>query len=180
MEQPVNARIAREDLVAALHARGLCYLAPTPTGSERPLSDDELLVGLAAAQDARLRFALAGLLLAHPALAERAAALIDGSAAIALPDSVRAELKRQYLAAMYLQRMWRTRLRLYLGETPLIPERYTAESGLPAADAMFGELGLRALTAQSPFNDWSSYEQVVDLLCEQPCDNVLVSQWAAS
>lgn len=164
-----DARIARDDLVAALHARGLCYLAPTPTGNERPLTDDELLIGLAQAQDARLRFSLAGLLLVHPLLAERAAALIDGTAGKSLSDAVRAELKRQYLAAMYLQRMWRTRLRLYLGEAPLIPERYTAESGLPPADALFGELGLRALTAQSPFNDWSAYEQVVDLICEQPC-----------
>ncbi|MFN4293817.1 MAG: hypothetical protein ACK4JD_06780 [Thermoflexales bacterium] len=160
---------SREELVAALHARGLCYLAPTPRGDERPLDDDELLAGLAASPDARLRFALAALLLAHPALAERAAALIQGQAPVALDDAARAEMRKQYLAAMYLQRMWRTRLRMHFGEAPLIPERFAREMGLPPADAMFGELGLRALTERSAYNDWSSYEQVVDLLCEQPC-----------
>ncbi len=160
---------SREELVAALHARGLCYLAPTPRGDERPLDDDELIAGLAASPDARLRFALAALLLAHPALAERAAALIQGQAPLALGEAARAEMRKQYLAAMYLQRMWRTRLRMHFGETPLIPERFAREMGLPPADAMFGELGLRALTERSAYNDWSSYEQVVDLLCEQPC-----------
>ncbi len=160
---------SREELVAALHARGLCYLAPTPHGDERPLDDDELIAGLAASPDARLRFALAALLLAHPTLAERAAALVLGQAPVALDDATRAEMRKQYLAAMYLQRMWRTRLRMHFGETPLIQERFTREMGLPPADAMFGELGLRALTERSAYNDWSSYEQVVDLLCEQPC-----------
>jgi hypothetical protein len=160
---------SREELVAALHARGLCYLAPTPRGDERPLDDDELIAGLAASPDARLRFALAALLLAHPALAERAAALVQGQASFALDDAARAEIRKQYLAAMYLQRMWRTRLRMHFGETPLIQERFAREMGLPPADAMFGELGLRALTERSAYNDWSSYEQVVDLLCEQPC-----------
>lgn len=169
MDAVTHPPAGRRELVAALHARGLCYLAPTPHGDERPLSDDELLVGLAASPDARLRFALAALLLAHPALAERAAALIQGEAGVVLSEDARAEMKKQYLAAMYLQRMWRTRLRMHFGEAPLIPERFTREMGLPPADAMFGELGLRALTERSIYNDWSAYEQVIDLLCEQPC-----------
>lgn len=169
MDAVTHPPVSREELVAALHARGLCYLAPTPHGDERPLSDDELIAGLAASPDARLRFALAALLLAHPTLAERAAALIQGEAPIAISDTARAEMRKQYLAAMYLQRMWRTRLKMHFGETPLIQERFTKEMGLPPADAMFGELGLRALTERSAYNDWSSYEQVVELLCEQPC-----------
>lgn len=169
MKKVTHPPASREELVAALHARGLCYLAPTPHGDERPLSDDELIAGLAASPDARLRFALAALLLVHPALAERAAALIQGEPPIAPSDAARAEMKKQYLAAMYLQRMWRTRLKMHFGETPLIQERFTNEMALPPADAMFGEMGLRALTERSPYNDWSSYEQIVDLLCEQPC-----------
>lgn len=174
MTAVTSSPISREHLVAALHARGLCYLAPTPIGNEPPLSDDELIIGLAGSRDARLRFALAGLLLLHPHLAERVAAIVadygdalraNGSA----EASLIAELKKQYLAAMYLQRMWRTRLAMYLGDKPLIPERYTSELNLPAADVLYGEMGLRALTERSPYNDWSSYEQVVSLLCDQPC-----------
>ena len=76
---------------------------------------------------------------------------------------------------MYLQRMWRTRLRMRFGDQPLILERYTpaAESPtgtpLPAPDEMHGKLGLRRLCDDSPYNDWSSYEQVIELLMNQPC-----------
>lgn len=165
----VRPPISRDHLVAALHARGICYLAPSPQGDEPALTDDELLIGLASSNDARVRFALAGLLLAYPELAERVAAIVEGRTPVAISDAVRAEMKKHYLAAMYLQRMWRTRLSLHFGPRPLIPERFTAELGLPPADAMFGELGLRALTERSVYNDWSSYEQVVNLLCDQPC-----------
>lgn len=166
--------IPRDHLVAALHARGVCYLAPTPSGDEPALTDEQLIVGLAASKDGRARFALAGLLLRHPDLAEAAARLAADAPpdmdAPAARESVRAELRKQYAAAMYLQRMWRTRLALCLGvKDALIPERFTRELNLPPADDMFGERGLRELCDRSPFNDWSSYEQVVDLLCDQPC-----------
>lgn len=163
----------RDHLVAALHARGICYLAPSPQGDEPELNDDELIVGLATSRDGRLRFALAALLLAHPKLAERAAELAEARVGprddVPTPDWAWTELRKQYAAAMYLQRMWRTRLSLCMGERPLIPERYSAELDLPHADEMFGEKGLRALTERSAYNDWSSYEQVIDLLCDQPC-----------
>ncbi len=168
----------RDHLVAALHQRGVCYLAPTPNGDEPHFTDDELIVGLAGSLDGRLRFALAGLMLTDPGIAERAAQLLEtrdirlrhgGSLKQPVPDAVWPEIRRQYLAAMYLQRMWRTRLRMALGESDWITERYVKESALPAANALHGEYGLRALTEGSPFNDWSSYDQVVDMICEQPC-----------
>jgi hypothetical protein len=157
--------IARDDLVAALHQRDVCYLAPTPLGDERPLSDTDLIVGLARTKDARLRFALAGLLLIHPELAPTVNHITQNMT----DPATRAELRKHYLAAMYLQRMWRTRLRQTFGESPLIPEAFTQELSLPAPEVMHGELGLHRLTENSLFNDWSSYQQVVDLICEQPC-----------
>jgi hypothetical protein len=172
----------REHLVAALHARGICYLAPSPQGDEPPMTDEDVIIGLAASRDGRLRFALAALLIVHPVLAGVAARLVEtrsGASALRPPEWAWDEIRRQYVAAMYLQRMWRTRLSLCLGERPLIPERFSVELGLPAADTMYGEMGLRTLTDRSPFNDWSSYEQVIDLLCEQPCrtpEAVTVSQ----
>lgn len=186
---PPITSVSREDLVAALHARGLCYLAPTPSGHESPLTDDELILGLATSPDARLRFALAGLLLLYPHQAERVAELIEkrsstatgainsnsnsngNGAAPHAQDPVVVELQKQYVAAMYLQRMWRTRLNMQFGETPLISERFIAALNLPAADAMFGEMGLRTLTDRSAYNDWSSYEQVVNMICDQPCSD---------
>lgn len=167
---PLRPAPEREDLVAGLHARGVCYLAPTPHGDERILSDEELIAGLAQSPNARLRFALAALLLAHPDLADTAA-----NVAATLPETGRRELRKQYLAAMYLQRMWRTRLRLHFGEQPLIPERFTSAddspigASLPDPDDMHGKRGLRALCEDSPYNDWSSYEQVIEMLINQPC-----------
>ncbi|HEY3341221.1 MAG TPA: hypothetical protein VGK81_04345 [Anaerolineae bacterium] len=164
------ARDSRDDLVAGLHARGVCYLTPTPHGDEKRLSDDELIAGIAQADDARLRFALAGLFLLRPDLAARAIQLEP-----ALAGSARDELRKQYAAAMYLQRLWRTHLRLQFGEKPLIPEHFTQEMDLPAPDVMHGEMGLRQLCDRSAYNDWSSYQQVIDLLSTQPCapDNVI-------
>ncbi len=161
----------RDDLVAGLHARGVCYLTPTPHGDELALDDDALIAGIAAAEDARLRFALAGLFLVHPELANRATAL-DAS----LPTSAQAELRKQYVAAMYLQRLWRTHLRMQFGETLLLPEQFTAALDLPPPDMMHGEYGLRLLCDRSAYNDWSSYQQVIDLLSAQPCapDRVMV------
>ncbi len=171
----------RDFLVAALHWRDICYLAPTPQGHEPHLTDEELIVGLAGSRDGRLRFALAALLLRHPDIAPIAEHLVtsrtidlDGSTEhqdlpVEIPDAVWDEIRRQYVAALYLQRLWRTRLRMCLGESPLIPERFTKTLGLPSPDEMNGERGLRALTDDRTFNDWSSYEQVVEMLCEQPC-----------
>lgn len=164
-----------------MHWRDICYLAPTPQGNEPHLTDEELIVGLAGSRDGRLRFALAGLLLRHPQMAETAARLVAArklhthgtttrhGKPLEVPDVVWDEIRRQYVAALYLQRLWRTRLRMAFGDSPLIAERFTRELGLPSPDDLHGEHGLRALTDDSIFNDWSSYEQVVDMICEQPC-----------
>ena len=165
MTYHVDATIPmREDLVAGLHARGVCYLAPTPHGDELDLSDDELIAGISQAEDARLRFALAALFLVRPDIAARAVELEPS-----LPIVARDEMRKQYVAAMYLQRLWRTHLRLQFGELPLILEHFTQEMGLPAPDQMHGELGLRLLCERSSYNDLSSYQQVIDLLANQPC-----------
>jgi hypothetical protein len=158
--------ITRDDLVAGLHARGVCYLAPTPHGDEKPLSDAQLVAGMAQAEDARLRFALAALLLMHPEVAALVPAV---DVALADRPAARDELRKHTVAAMYLQRLWRTHLRLQFGETPLLPELFNREMGLPAPDIMHGEMGLRMLCDRSAYNDWSSYQQIIDLLGNQPC-----------
>ena len=169
----------RDLLVAALHARGICYLAPTPQGDEPALNDTELIIGLAASRDGRLRFALAGLLLVHPQLADLAAHLIETGdiSTISKPVPAKAweELKKQYVAAAYLQRLWRTRLAFRFGEQRDIPDHFAESLDLPKADVMHGELGLRMLTDRSPYNDWSSYDQVVEMICEQPCQTEILN-----
>ncbi len=173
VDNAATMMVPREHLVAALHARGICYLAPSPHGDEPALNDAQLIVGLAASRDGRLRFAAAGLLLVHPEIAQPAARLIEtcDTSAIGQPVPPKAwdELRKQYVAAVYLQRMWRTRLAFHFGEQPEIPDRFTESLNLPKANVMHGEMGLRMLTERSPYNDWSSYEQVIDMICDQPC-----------
>jgi hypothetical protein len=107
----------RDEIVAALHARGVCYLIPTPTGGERPMNDEQLILALASSKDARLRFSLSALLVRNPPLAELAAPLVETMA-----PKVSDEIKKQYAAAMYLQRLWASKLKARFGKTARISE----------------------------------------------------------
>src|SRR4030088_257222 len=98
----------REALVAALRERGVDYLAPSDAAGE-PLADEELIARLAVHDDPRLRQALIALFMLHPQLAP----LVPPLCARLAPAAV-VELKAHYLAAVYLQSMWRIRLNHYL------------------------------------------------------------------
>jgi hypothetical protein len=154
----------RDEIVAALHARGVCYLVPTPTGGERPMNDEQLILALASSNDARLRFSLSALLVRNPPLAELAASLVETTT-----PKVSDEIKKQYLAALYLQRIWASKLKARFGKTARITERFWESMGLSSPDVNFGEIGLWELSQFSEFNDWATYEDVVELLCECPC-----------
>ncbi|HEX6796797.1 MAG TPA: hypothetical protein VF116_03665 [Ktedonobacterales bacterium] len=137
-----------ERLLGELRARGIAYLSggheAVAAASAHPMSDAELMYALARYPDSRVRNAVIGLLLLHPELAG------------AIPDALRSSdeptaqsLATLALAALYMSHLWRTRLRLALGRAPELPADLLAPMiavrGLPAADEMDGELGLRAL-----------------------------------
>lgn len=137
-----------ERLLGELRARGIAYLSggheAVTEAAAHPMADAALLRTLARYPDSRVRNAAIGLLLLHPALVS------------AIPDALHAsdEPARQSLitlalAALYMSHLWRTRLRLALGQGPELPADLLAPQiaarGLPAADEMYGELGLRAL-----------------------------------
>jgi hypothetical protein len=135
-------------LVAGLRAYGVRYLsggsdAADCADARRP-DPAQLLSGLARSTEPRLRHAAAALFLVHPELAEAAP-----GAAAALDTHCRAALVEAYVAAVYLQRLWRSRLRRHLGEQPLLPPLWIDELGLPAPDDRYGKLGLAALTARA-------------------------------
>ncbi len=160
----------RDRLVAVLRANGIRFLA---SGEELvdesfALEPPALIAGLASDPDPRLHLALTSLFLAHPAWAEfvpDVAAMLDGSAAL--------ELKARYMAAVYLQRFWRTRLESYLGQFPALPDLYSRALGLPPADERFGKVGLIELAewhvrhSTFPFNRLASYHKAADLLFGQ-------------
>ncbi len=77
------------------------------------------------------------------------------------------------MAAVYLQRHWKTSLGFYLDNTTPLPDLYSQQLGLPPADEYFGKTGLHELAdawkARSPypFNRLASLNQTIDLFFEQ-------------
>ena len=170
MEQPVisviigdmsSCQFDYEPLVAALHERGVHFLAPSDArpGSE-PVGDLALIACLASHDQPRLRTALAALFILHPELADQ----LD---ALQLPPAAQTELRIQYTAAACLQRMWSIRLGFYLGEVSLLPDRYSAGLGLPPVNAHYGKLCLHTLAARQPFDQLSAYDSLMSLLFAQ-------------
>ncbi|MGQ0601353.1 MAG: hypothetical protein ACT4QE_06605, partial [Anaerolineales bacterium] len=129
----------RDRLITALRARGVDYLLSDSVTAE-PLTDNDLIASLAGHEDARLRSALIALFLLHPELAER----VPDVLAILNVEAAN-ELRARYMAAVYLQRFWRTRLEMYGLTRPDLPDLFSAVLGLPAPEIMYGKPGLHEL-----------------------------------
>jgi hypothetical protein len=153
---------SRGALVDALSLRGIGFLDSEPDEARAPLTNAELIAGLATSPDPRLRNALALLFVRRPELAEGVPAALA-----VLPPGPGMTLREQYSAAVYLQHMWHTRLGLYLPGMAQLPDLFTAELGLPRPEERFGLSGLRALELRSGFNLTSSYDTMMALLFDQ-------------
>jgi len=159
----------REVLVAELRDRGIGFLAPVDAklGAAR-LSDKELLLHLARHQDSRLRFALIPWFVLCPAVHGLIPLVVQE-----LPPASRVELKALYTAAVYLQRLWWTRLRFYLDNFEELPDEFSSELDLPPATERHGKAGLHALAdwhagqSDYPVNRLASYNRMIDLLFQQ-------------
>lgn len=158
----------RETLVAALRERGIAYLAPGDAKSTEAItSDEDLILALVEANDVRLHLALVTLFIRHPQLANCIPTLIKK-----IPSSQVLELQTLYMAAVYLQRLWATRLSFYLDNITLLPDLYSHQLNLPSADERFGKAGLHALaeqwTARSShfFNRLASLNKTMELFFE--------------
>lgn len=158
----------RETLVAELRRRGITFLAPSDARSPHTLSDPDLIVAVLEQPDTRLHLALVTLFIRRPYLAQVVSDLVE-----IVPPSLALELQTLYMAAVYLQRLWATRLALYLGPLPTLPDLYSSSLKLPPADERFGKTGLHALAeawaARStyPFNRLASLNKFMDLFFEQ-------------
>ncbi|MBI3537329.1 MAG: hypothetical protein HY070_07230 [Chloroflexi bacterium] len=157
----------RDNLVDALKKYGIRFLAGGDE-STREMSPPDLIRALAEHRDARLHLALTSLFLAHPDLSACVPEIVDS-----LTEKARIELQARYMAAVYLQRMWKTRLGYYLGNFRELPDYFSAALRLPSADERFGKAGLDALgewhAQQSEFsyNHLASYEKALELLIGQ-------------
>ncbi len=156
---------SRETLVAELRERGVDYLMPTDAKIEQPIDDESLIAGLATHNDPRLRQALIALFLLQPHLAPLVLRVRDE-----LDPKAAQELTAFYMAAVYLQSMWRIRLGLYLDSITELPDYFSMELGLPDVNDEYGKVGLYDLAewhrshSPYPFNHLSEYEGAADLL----------------
>ncbi len=156
--------VDRDRLVAALRELGVDWLAPSDAQGA-PIADEALVASLAAHEDPRLRQALIGLFLLHPELGE-IAPRVRGQ----MTEEAGRELIVYYLAAVYLQEMWRIRLSRYLPPQPRLHDYFSRALGLPPREDEHGSAGLYALaewhSAHAPvrFNYRSAYEGTADLL----------------
>ncbi len=155
----------REALVAALKDRGIDYLSPGDARRNQMIDDEALLSALAQHPEARLRQAVIALFLLQPQLAPLVLRLRS-----ALQPEGERELVAYYTAAMYLQRMWRTRLQRYLETAQELPDYFSVELALPSPSELHGKAGLHALAewharlSSHHFNHLSAYEGVAELL----------------
>ncbi len=132
--------VDRESLVAELRKYGVDWLAPSDAVGGEAIEPSLLVASLAAHDDSRLRAALTGLFILRPEISA-----VLTSALHELNPEARNELMARYMAAVYLQRLWRTRLGLHLGEFLLLPDLYSKTMSLPGPDESYGKAGLYAL-----------------------------------
>lgn len=161
--------IDRETLVAELRQLGVTYLAPSDAiASVKLPSHDVLLFAILEQSEFRLKLALIPLFIRHSDWAERVSLLVDH-----LDASLALELQTLYTAAVYLQRLWKTRLGFYLTQTAVLPDLFTQALGLPSPNERFGKTGLYELAdawkARSPypFDRMASLSNVMDLFFAQ-------------
>lgn len=118
-----------EMLEHELHALGL-HLIKGET-SEMPyssqLSEEDLLIGLAEHDDARLRMALIPLLLYRPEIADVVPNVLED-----LKASGRKTIKLFYTSAVFLQEVHRDRLREFVSNWKDLPDYFSVELGVPA------------------------------------------------
>lgn len=159
----------RETLVAKLRERGVTYLAPSDAvATEIIASDDALLVALLEQPDSRLQLALIPLLIRHTDLAGCVLSLVNE-----IEDQLVIELQTLYMAAVYLQRLWKTRLGFYLDTATPLPDLFSQQLGLPPAEERFGKTGLYDLAdawkarSRYPFDRLAALNNTMDLFFEQ-------------
>jgi hypothetical protein len=162
----MNEPISADHLAAELERLGVPFLMPQGQPSE-PLSPVDLLVGLAAVEDARLQLALIPLLLTRPDYAEHV-----NTAAMQLDHDNRVLLTCYYTAAMLLQRKHNFRPGTSPGEVTRLPDLFSQSLGLVAVggvdDQLFALANRHGELSGEPINWLGTYEHGVRFLERQP------------
>jgi len=118
-----------ESLVDKLHNLGLHAFPETSSliPAEEEISAEQLLVGLAEHEDARMRRMLLHLFLYHPELSELVPDVLCG-----LNASGQVSLKLFYTAAVFLQRVHEDQLKERVPHWRTLPDVFSEELDVPA------------------------------------------------
>jgi len=154
-------------LAATLATHGVRHLRTATAAEPLSIEPPTLIGALAKHKEPRVRESLIALFLRHPTYAEYVPLL-----AATLEEVASMTLRHMYTAAVYLQRLWRGTLGIYLGEFPLLPEYFgQQEFGLPHPNDHFGEAGLRVLAQlfreKTGYNWLSTYDSAISLFLAQ-------------
>lgn len=144
MTQATTALAPDELFVAELHRLGVDHLVRLSTiAPSTPIPPCDLIVGLAASNDARLQAALILLFLRRPSFNQY---LPD--ALLQLSSASATALKLYYQAAVYLQNELQSELKTVLEDWQPLPDCFCAELGLPPSGSSPTDEALRALGAR--------------------------------
>ena len=162
-----NKLLDVETLAATLAEIDVHYFRTSTAAKPLSVDPTNLIATIAQHSSPRVHEALIPLFLRHPEFASYVPNLVA-----ILPSAAGMTLRHLYTAAVYLQRLWRGKLEMYLGSSPLLPDYFgQSEWGLPAPTEHFGEAGLRVLAEQlrskTGFNWLSTYQTVISLYLTQ-------------
>ncbi|MFO7943461.1 MAG: hypothetical protein R6U51_04080 [Anaerolineales bacterium] len=120
-----------ERLVNTLHHLGIHAFPESSSlaSAEEEISAEQLLVGLAEHDDARLRRMLIHLFLYHPELSELVPDVLSG-----LTESGKVTLKLFYTAAVFLQQVHEDQLKEKVPDWRTLPDVFSEELDVPARE----------------------------------------------
>lgn len=161
MHAMLATQLDDDRVVATLNELGIRYIVQKRAEPYTDLPAAQIVAALIAHQSVRVRYAVIALLLRHP---DWAAAALDAMRTLSLAEAE--QLRRYYTAAVYLQRMYRPVLEIYLGKQPMLPDYFSVAMGLPPPGEYYGVSGLRELVSRlpPPIDWWGSYQHPVKML----------------
>ena len=142
-------------VVTNLYSLGVRYITLSEDAEPyESLPPEQLIAALINSDDVRVEYALISLLLRHPEYANAVPQALN-----ILPTNRADVLKRHYTAAVYLQRMYRPALAIYLGTIIPLPDHFSKELELPSPNDYYGVIGLQELVDRlpPPINWWGTY-----------------------
>ncbi len=167
--------VSANELIGALNALGVPFLAGGEAVGASPLPPARLLAALAEQTDARLRLAIVPLLLCQPEFAHAVPAAVAN-----LVEPARTNLKLFYTAAVLLQQEYAGQLHKLLGRREPLPDLFSKELQVPSSGSLesrLRRLGERHRDLSSLAANWvGTYRYAAERLIKRLKRE---AQWAA-